>query len=117
MDRDDNGETTPDPGWESLRPAPPFPEYASAHATGCAASMEVLERAFGKDVSFTMTTTTAPPGMPTRSFTSFRHAARECADSRVRLGFHFRYATEAGLTLGWRVAKYTIRHSLETEHR
>jgi hypothetical protein len=51
-----------------------------------------------------MATTTAPPEMPTRSFRSFGAAAAECADSRVRVGFHFRYATDSGLTLGRAVA-------------
>jgi hypothetical protein len=59
-----------------------------------------------------METTTAPPGMPARTFASFRAAAAECADSRVRLGWHFRYATDAGLELGWRVAHYALTHSL-----
>ena len=114
-DADHNGQTTPDPGWEPLRPTPPFPEYASAHAAGCAATMEVLERSFGRHVTFTMTTTTAPPEMPTRRFDSFRDAARECADSRVRLGWHFRYATDAGLALGRQVARHSIRHHLQAE--
>jgi hypothetical protein len=48
--------------------------------------------------------------MPTRSFQSFRAAADECADSRVRLGFHFRYATDAGQRLGRRVAEHVLRH-------
>ena len=50
----------------------------------------------------------APPGMPTRTFDSFAAAATECADSRVRLGFHFRYATDAGLELGERIALYSM---------
>ena len=111
-DADDNPRTTPDPAWEPLRPAPPHPEYASAHATACAASFGILERALGRKLSFTMETTTAPPGMPTRSFESFDAAAAECADSRVRLGFHYRYATDAGLALGRQIATHTVRHSL-----
>jgi hypothetical protein len=97
---DGNPHTTADPAWEPLRPTPPHPDYVSAHAAACAASFGVLEHTFGKDVPFTMETTTAPPGMPTRTFDSFDAAARECADSRVRLGWHFRYATDAGLVLG-----------------
>lgn len=101
---DGNAATAPDATWEPLRPTPPFPEYLSAHAAGCAVSFDVLRRAFGDDLAFTMHTVTAPPGMPTRSFGSFSAAAAECADSRVRLGWHFRYATDAGLTLGRQVA-------------
>jgi hypothetical protein len=74
----------------------------------------VLQQVFGHRVSFTMETTTAPPGMPTRTFTRFDVAAAECADSRVRLGWHFPYATDAGLALGKQVARYTLTHSLRT---
>ena len=111
-DTDDNRRTDADPAWTPLRPAPPFPEYTSAHAAACAASLGVLEQAFGRRVSFTMETTTALPGMPARTFDSFRAAAAECADSRVRLGFHFRYSTDAGSVLGQQVARHVLRHSL-----
>jgi hypothetical protein len=102
----------PDAGWEPLRPTPPFPDYVSAHAAACSASLRVLQEAFGRGVAFTMETTTAPPGMPTRTFASFDAAAAECADSRVKLGWHFRYATDAGLTLGRQIAHYTLSRSL-----
>ncbi|HVQ16211.1 MAG TPA: vanadium-dependent haloperoxidase, partial [Vicinamibacterales bacterium] len=111
---DRNPGTTPNASWEPLRPTPPFPEYTSAHAAACGASFRVLEQAFGPHVSFTMETTTAPADMPTRTFASFQAAASECADSRVRLGFHFRYSTDAGLALGRQVARYTLNHSLRT---
>ncbi len=111
-DTDENPSTSSDPGWDPLRPAPPFPEYVSAHAAACGASFGVLQQVFGDRVPFTMETTTAPPGMPTRTFASFHAAAAECADSRVRLGWHFRYATDAGLALGRRIARYSLSHSL-----
>jgi hypothetical protein len=95
----------PDSGWHPLRPTPPFPDYVSAHAAACAASFAILARLLG-DEPFTMETTTAPAGMATRRFAGFRDAAAECADSRVRLGWHFRYATDAGLELGRAVAGY-----------
>jgi hypothetical protein len=110
--RDGNPRTRPDPGWLPLRDTPPFPEYASAHAAGCAGSLRVLKEAWGDRVPFSMTTTTAPPGMPERSFPSFTAAAAECADSRVMLGWHFRYATEAGSRIGRRVAENVMAHQL-----
>lgn len=110
---DGNPATAPDPQWESLRPAPPFPEYVSAHAAACAGTFATLARAFGNHTHFTMDSTTAPPGMPTRTFGSFTAAANECADSRVRIGFHFRYATHEGLKLGRSLAQYLAEHHLE----
>ena len=109
---DGNSWTQPDLQWESLRPAPPFPEYVSAHAAGCACTFAILAREFGRNMSLKLDSLTAPPGMPTRSFKSFRAAADECADSRVRLGFHFRYSTDAGQKVGWRTANYAMEHYL-----
>jgi hypothetical protein len=109
---DGNPATAADPTWEPLRTTPPFPEYVSAHASGTKVAMDVLARTFGDSVSFTMATTTAPPQMPTRSFRSFSVAAAECADSRVRLGWHFRYATDAGLALGRAVAAWLDENHL-----
>jgi hypothetical protein len=51
--------------------------------------------------------------MPTRSFRSFKAAAAECADSRVRVGFHFRYATDGGLIQGRAVAGWLEENYLE----
>ena len=105
--------TQPDSGWEPLSQTPPFPEYVSAHSAGCNSSFEILRHSFGDNVSFTMKTTTAPPDMPTRSFASFSAAGAECADSRVMNGFHFRYATRAGIVLGREVARYILTHQLQ----
>ena len=109
---DGNPATLPDPEWEPLLATPPHPEYPSAHGAGCAATFAVLEHVLGDGVAFTMATRTAPPEMPTRSFPGFRAAAAECADSRVRLGWHFRFATDAGLTLGRAVAERVVRGTL-----
>jgi hypothetical protein len=112
-DTDGNPLTTPDPDWEPLRTTPPHPEYASAHSTVCSSSLEVFKRTFGDSTTFTMSTNTAPPGMPTRTFNRFTTAAAECATSRVLLGWHFRYATDAGKTLGRRVAQRAMDRFLD----
>jgi hypothetical protein len=105
-ERDNNESTETDTNWEPLRTTPPFPEYVSAHSAVCSASFEILRRTYGDHVHFTMETTTAPPEMPRRSFRTFSAAAAECADSRVRLGFHFRYSTNSGVALGRAVAAW-----------
>lgn len=110
---DSNPRTAPDPQWQSLQPAPPFPEYVSAHAAGCASSLRVLEEFFPAAGAFSMDSKTAPAGMPTRSFADFRAAARECGDSRVRIGFHFRYATDAGERMGRDIAEHVIAQRLQ----
>ena len=111
-DTDGNDGTAPDPDWVPLRPTPPFPEYVSAHAAGCGAAYAVMAESFGDATPFENTSLTPPPGMPSRSFASFAAAAEECADSRVQLGWHFRYATDAGLELGRSVARHVMSSKL-----
>jgi hypothetical protein len=111
-DADSNPATVPDLEWEPLRPTPPFPEYVSAHSAACAASFDVLARAFGDGLGFSMQTTSAPPDLAARSFARFRAAAAQCADSRVLIGFHFRYATDRGLVLGRKVEGSIARRHL-----
>lgn len=114
---DGNPRTVADPDWEPLRTTPPFPEYVSAHSAACSVSLALLGETFGDRTRFTMETTTAPPGMPTRSFRRFSAAGAECADSRVRLGWHFRYATDAGLRLGRKIAGHVVARYLRPECR
>jgi hypothetical protein len=80
--------------------------------------MTVLADAFGDDRPFEMTTREvdsagpmSPPMVmdPTRrSFDSFAAAAEECALSRVYLGIHFRYDSEAGTVLGRKVGQRVL---------
>ena len=52
------------------------------------------------------------PGV-TRSFHSVHEAARENADSRVYIGFHFRHATDEGVSAGLQVGQYVGDNSLQ----
>jgi hypothetical protein len=73
----------------------------------------VLAHAFGSDrVRFTMASPSARPEAPARTFTSFSAAAIENADSRVRAGLHFRFATTAGLQLGEQIGLQAIKNVL-----
>jgi hypothetical protein len=106
---DDNPATVPDPAWTPLLATPPVQDHPSTHSALGAAAAVVLAHAFGSDeVPFTMASTSALPEAPARSFTSFSAAARENADSRVRAGLHFRFATSAGLQLGTQIGRQAV---------
>jgi hypothetical protein len=82
---DRNDDTDPDPAWQPFCGTPPTWEYPSASAMQSAAAADVLGAVLGTNrVSFTTSSTAAPPGQPTRSFTSLRRAAREAGNSRRR---------------------------------
>ena len=112
-DADGNPQTAPDASFMPLLVTPPVQDYPSTHSALGAAAAVVLAETFGRDdVSFTFSSTSAMPANPQRSFTSFSEAARENADSRVKAGLHFRFATTAGLKLGEDIGRFAVRNSL-----
>ena len=118
-DADGNRRTAADPAWQPLRTTPPIPDHASAHAVEGAAAAEVFRRFFGTDrMSFDSCSTTLPertcadPDPVTRRWSSFSQAARENADSRVWIGFHFRRATEVGMNQGTSIGRIVVRSAL-----
>ena len=113
-ENDGNERTVADPTWNNThRHTYAFPSYPSAHGTACGAAATALADTFGSDYAFVMSTPSvdiAGPFSeklamepPTRSFDSFESAARQCGDSRVYLGIHFRYDSVAGVALGRQV--------------
>jgi len=110
--------TVADPTWQvssllvpELGGTPPIPDYASGHAiAGGAAAQAILANIEGT-TAFTTESGTLPG--KTRSFTSVLKAARENADSRVYIGFHFRHAADMGLAAGLQVGQYVGDNSLQ----
>lgn len=106
---DGNPVTRPDAGWNSFLLTPPIQDHPSKHSALGAAAAAVLAHSFQRDaMKFSFSSPTALAANPVRSFTSFSQAARENADSRVRAGLHFRFATVQGLTLGARVGQHVV---------
>ena len=96
-DTDGNPVTSPDPTWLSLRPTPALPDYPSTHSLLGGAAAEILRRFTGGDhFRFCMASTTSVPAGAERCWTSFTEAELENADSRVLVGFHFRFAYHRG---------------------
>jgi hypothetical protein len=123
-ENDGNPGTAPDPDWDNTHHHTyPFPSYPSAHGTVCAAALSLFAQAFGDAQPFSMTTPRVHEAgplsalvdmePPQRSFQSFSGAAKECALSRVYLGIHFRYDSEAANELGTKIGKYAGEHFLE----
>ena len=96
-----------DKDWYPLLQTPPFPEYTSGHSVVSGAAAEVLTDIFGDNFAFD-DTTEIPYGLPTRSFTSFRNAAKEAAISRIYGGIHYNAAVENGLTQGINIGDFVI---------
>jgi len=93
-----------DADWTPVLQTPPFPEYTSGHSVVSGAAAEVLTDIFGDNFSFE-DTTELRFGLPTRSFLSFKNAAKEAAISRIYGGIHYNAAIEEGLTQGIKIGE------------
>lgn len=122
-DNDGNPDTIAEKDWNNThRHTYAFPSYPSAHGTACAAAMTVFAEIFGDEYPFQMETPTVDIAGPLsekismhpsfRRFDKFSDAAMECALSRVYLGIHFRYDSEAGFDLGRKVGSNVVRKLL-----
>ena len=115
---DGNPKTEPDPSWLSLRPTPALPDYPSTHSLLGSAAAEILRRFTGTNVfPFCMVSATSAPSGTKRCWGSFTRAELENAESRVLVGFHFRFAIETGVEVGRKVGKFAIRHALRPRER
>jgi len=59
-----------------------------------------------------MVSTTSAPSGTERCWDTFTRAELENAESRVLIGFHFRFATRTGVKVGRKVGKFAMRHAL-----
>jgi hypothetical protein len=108
-DRDDSDATTADPAWNSLRPAPAYPEYPSGHGCVSSATAQALENLFGEgDMDMTITSLTPEVQNATRHYDSEDAWLDDVTDARIFLGYHFRDAMEDGRTLGRDVADRVV---------
>jgi hypothetical protein len=133
-DLDGNPNTVGDPNWLPLGApndngggtnfTPPFPAYASGHATFGAALFETMTKFYGtNNISFTIGSdefngiTKDQNGIVrpvvTRSFTSFSQAAEENGQSRIYLGIHWSFDKEQGIKQGTKIADIVFGNYLK----
>jgi len=134
-DTDGNPNTTVDPSFTPLgAPAsnvvpgvnftPPFPAYASGHATFGSALFQTLRRFYGTDrIPFTFVSdefngvTTdnqgnVRPRIP-RTFASLSAAEEENGQSRIYLGIHWEFDKAEGMLQGRRIADFVMNHAFQ----
>lgn len=112
-DTDGNPFTDADPNWVSEHIVPPLQEYPSAHAIQCQAIARTLRSVFGTDrVSFATRSATALPSNPVRAFRRLSVASKECGESRIMVGYHYRFSVNVGAHMGNRIARRVVQTKL-----
>ncbi len=90
--------TTPVPGWTSVLPLPPYPDYLSGHGTLTSAFAETVRCHLG-DVTLTLNGAGDP-----RTYNTLAALENDALMSRIWGGIHFRDAMEDSYDLGHAVA-------------
>lgn len=129
---DGNPDTQGDPAWTPLgAPAsnlagpnftPPFPAYASGHASLGGALFHVLRRLHGDSQPFSFVSDEyngvtrdnkgrVRPRLP-RSYRTLTQAEEEGAQSRIYLGVHWQFDKQAGMAMSHRVVDYIFQRGL-----
>jgi hypothetical protein len=117
-DTDSNPLTEADRNWVGEHIVPPLQEYPSAHAIQCEAIAETLRSILATDrVSFSTQSTTALPSGPVRSFHRLSTASRECGESRIMAGFHYRFSVNVGAWMGNNIARRIVDTRLRARDR
>ena len=111
-DLDGNDDTDADPMWEAFLTTPQHPEFPSGHGTNSGAMAMVLMLAFGDNPGVPIVATSPTNAAFSRTWTTFSEGVAEVIDARIYSGFHFRRSNEEGASLGLRIAKYVVKHSL-----
>jgi hypothetical protein len=91
--------TTPVPGWTSVLPLPPYPDYPSGHGTLTGAFAETVRCHLG-DIPLTLT----GGGGQVRSFGTLAEMEQQAFMSRIWGGIHFRHAMDDAYLIGHTVA-------------
>jgi hypothetical protein len=112
-DIDGNDQTARDASWSPLVVEPMHPEYPSAHATLAGAIGAVLKTEVGSGPMPLLSTSSPIAKGSMRRWTSVDEFVREVAESRIYAGIHYRFSTEAGISLGQSIGELTARRLLQ----
>jgi hypothetical protein len=109
---DGNAATDADPAWVPLLNTPNHPEYPAAHGCVTGALGEVLAKVL-KSKNINVDIQGATNGGTTlaasRHFSTVNDLDTEIVNARVWIGFHYRHSAQDGVTLGQKVAKWTLK--------
>jgi hypothetical protein len=107
--------TVADSLWAPLITHPNHPEWPSAHGSVSGALTHVIAEVLGKRNHLDITIWGGENGSAalstSRQYDSIKDIRDEVADARVWAGFHYRGATDAGLQLGEKVARWDLEHA------
>jgi hypothetical protein len=112
-DLDGNADTDHEATWQPLAATPMHPEYPCSHCIQSGTVAGIVKAVLGgaNIPEVTMTSPTAP-GV-SRRWTSVNTFTDEIANARIWAGFHYRFSTRVGTTMGYQVADSVVRSVMQ----
>jgi hypothetical protein len=112
-DNDGNAATERDAGWQPLDQTPMHPEYPCAHCIVSASLAGVVQTVLGSaDIPEVSITSPTAPGV-THRWTNLRAFVDEVSEARISAGFHWRFSTEVGRDMGYRIGEYVVQNYMQ----
>ena len=95
--------------WQPIDITPMHPEYPCAHCILSGAEAGAIAAILGTDeISEVVLTSPTMPGV-THKFTNLHAFNDEAGEARIAAGFHWRFSTEVGKEMGWKIGAYTVQ--------
>jgi hypothetical protein len=110
-DQTGNKDTPRDATWVAFGETPMHPEYPCAHCIVSATVSTVLQAAVGNEVSFSLTSPTAPGVV--RKWNRLSDYADEVSMARIYGGFHYRFSNEVAKEMGRKIGQQLVATQLQ----
>jgi hypothetical protein len=105
-DQTSNPATPREPAWTPLGVTPMHPEYPCAHCIVASAVAQVLQQVGGPDVG-DLTLTSGIAQSATRKWQRLDDYSNEVSEARIYAGFHYRFSTVVGNSMGKKIGELT----------
>ena len=112
-DNDGNPATDREATWQPIDNTPMHPEYPCAHCILSGTVSGVIKAALGtEDIPEIAITSATAPGV-THRWTNVTAFAEEVANGRIWAGFHYRFSTRVGTTMGLQIGEYVVNNVMQ----
>jgi hypothetical protein len=112
-DVDGNPATDHETTWQPIAGTPMHPEYPCAHCAVSGSVAGVVKAVVGSvDIPGVAVTSPTAPGVAHR-WTSMTAFTDEVANARIWAGFHYRFSTRVGTTMGLGIGEHAVKNVMQ----
>jgi hypothetical protein len=99
--------------WQPIALTPMHPEYPCAHCIITGAMAGAITAILGTDeIPESELVSPTAPGV-THRYTNLHAFNNEVSQARIWAGFHWRFSTEVGKDMGWKIGAYTVQTCMQ----